>query len=185
MLHKPFELSTCVTVFFLNSSIIKVTEGSCCSLEIVGIEKNYFSPTHLEPAGSACLSSLVIERNTGKGANGPAIIQFFCKSWKFLWFLQICNLFHRDSALLEIIDCHWIGLVAVVLKASQSAYTPASPPFNLCLKIISFIFHSSFFVLLFSQAYLSSFPPFSSSRWPECPSGAFWPCWSQLQDCPR
>ena len=171
---KPFELSTCVTVFFLNSSIIKVTEGSCCSLEIVGIEKNYFSPTHLEPAGRACLSSRVIERNTGKGANGPAIIQFFCKSWKFLWFLQICNLFHRDSALLEIIDCHWIGLVAVVLKASQSAYTPASPPFNLCLKILSFIFHSSsIFVLLSSQAYLSSFPPFSSSRWPECPSGAF------------
>jgi len=77
---KAFELSTCVTVFFLNSSIIKVTEGSCCSLEIVGIEKNYFPPTHLEPAGRACLSSLVIERNTGKGANGPAIIQLFCKS---------------------------------------------------------------------------------------------------------
>merc|ERR550534_3438414 len=30
-------------------------------------------------------------------------------------------------------------LVAVVLKASQSAYTPASPPFNLFLKILSFI----------------------------------------------
>ena len=175
MLHEPYELSTCVTVFFLNSSIIKVTEGSCCSLEIISDLKKitFCSRTHLDPAGRACLNSRVIERNTGKGANGLAIIQFFCKSWKFLWFLQICNLFHRDSALLEIIDCHWIGLVAVVLKASQSAYTPASPPFILCPKILSFIFHSSFFILLFSQAYLSSFPPFSSSRWPECPSGAF------------
>ena len=175
MLHMPFEPSTCVTVFFLNSSIIKVTEGSCCSLEVARIEKKIFcSRTHFDPAGRACLSSLVIERNTGKGANGPAIIQFFCKSWKFLWFLQIRNLFYRDSALLEISDCHWIGLVAVVLKASQSAYTPASPPFNLFLKIISFTFHSSsIFVILSFQAYLSSLPPCSSSRWPECPSGAF------------
>ena len=88
MSHETYELSTCVTVFFLNSSIIKVTEGSCCSLEIVGIEKNYFSPTHLEPAGSACLSSLVIERNTGKGANGPAIIQFSAKAESFCVFCK-------------------------------------------------------------------------------------------------
>ena len=51
MLHEPYELSTCVTVFFLNSSIIKVTEGSCCSLEIVRIEKNDFLlPDSLGPS---------------------------------------------------------------------------------------------------------------------------------------
>ena len=88
--EQELSYSTCVTVFFLNSPTIKVTEGSCCSLHEGSWtylqQRNFSHPTYFEPAGRACLSSLVMLRNKGRGASrpSPAILHLFCKAENFL-----------------------------------------------------------------------------------------------------
>ena len=149
--------STCVTVFFLNSPTIKVTEGSCCSLHEASWtwwQRSKFFASHLLWACRQGLPQL--PRNAtqqGQWSQQPKSSHSlkYSARLKFSVDPQMCNEFYCNSAFTAFIvfNCREIGLVAVVLR-HHNLLSPASPPFYLFLRIL---FHYS--PLLLSHNYSS------------------------------
>ena len=111
---------------------------------------NFLHPTYFEPAGRACLSSLEMLRNKGRGASSPspAILKYSARL-KFSVDPQMCNEFYCNSASTAFIvfNCHEIGLVAVVLR-HHNLLSPASPPFISFSESFSTILHFSFLIII-------------------------------------
>ena len=147
--------STCVTVFFLNSPTIKVTEGSCCSLHEASWtwwQRSKFFASHLLWACRQGLPQL--PRNAtqqGQWSQQPKSSHSlkYSARLKFSVDPQMCNEFYCNSASTAFIvfNCHEIGLVAVVLR-HHNLLSPASPPFISFSESFSTILHFSFLIII-------------------------------------
>ena len=168
--------STCVTVFFLNSPTIKVTEGSCCSLHEASWtwwQRSKFFASHLLWACRQGLPQL--PRNAtqqGQRSQQPksSHSQIFCKAEIF------CRSANVQRILLQLcIHCiyrfqlpwNWFGGSST--KASQSAFTRIPAFFISFSESFSTILHFSFFHHYSSFRLLPSPPLLDGKGVPQKP----------------